>query len=60
MSWDGVPDMVADANEFPGDFFDGDVPGRARGLGVIFTDVETQGRRSPPARLSGRVRDAPA
>ena len=32
INWDGVPDALSDPNLFPGDFFNGDVPGRARGI----------------------------
>jgi hypothetical protein len=32
INWDGVPDAFSDPNEFPGDFFNGNVPGRARGI----------------------------
>lgn len=32
INWDGVPDGSSDPNAFPGDFFNGATPGRARGL----------------------------
>lgn len=32
INWDGVPDAFADPNLFPGDFFNGSTPGRARGV----------------------------
>lgn len=35
INWDGVPDAVSSPNAFPGDFFNGNVPGRARG--ALFT-----------------------
>ncbi len=37
IDWDGVPDAFADPNAFPGDFFNGDVPGRARGIEFVPT-----------------------
>lgn len=32
VNWDGVPEPVSSPNPFPGDFFNGAVPGRARGI----------------------------
>lgn len=32
INWDGVPDIRSDPNPFPGDFFNGNVAGRARGI----------------------------
>jgi hypothetical protein len=32
INWDGVPDASADPNPFPGNFFNGSVAGRARGI----------------------------
>ena len=32
INWDGVPDAFAEPNLFPGDFFNGNTPGRARGI----------------------------
>ena len=32
INWDGVPAAFADPNPLPGDFFNGDAPGRARGI----------------------------
>ncbi len=31
INWDGVPDSASSPNAFPGDFFNGTTPGRARG-----------------------------
>lgn len=35
INWDGVPIAATSPNAFPGDFFNGNVPGRARG--VVFS-----------------------
>jgi hypothetical protein len=35
INWDGVPDEFSDPNPFPGDFFNANLPGRARG--AVFT-----------------------
>ena len=35
INWDGVPPAFSSPNAFPGDFFNGGVPGRARG--VVFS-----------------------
>jgi hypothetical protein len=32
INWDGVPAALSSPNNFPGDFFNGDTPGRARGI----------------------------
>lgn len=32
INWDGVPDSSSDPNLFPGNFFNGSTPGRARGI----------------------------
>ncbi len=32
VNWDGVPAGATDPNPFPGDFFNGSTPGRARGI----------------------------
>lgn len=32
INWDAVPDAVSDPNVFPGNFFNGNVAGRARGI----------------------------
>jgi hypothetical protein len=32
INWDGLPDSLSDPNLFPGDFFNGSTPGRARGI----------------------------
>lgn len=37
INWDGVPDGFSDPNPFPGNFFNGSTPGRARG--VVFNPV---------------------
>ena len=35
INWDGVPEAVSSPNAFPGNFFNGNTPGRARG--AVFT-----------------------
>jgi hypothetical protein len=32
INWDGIPDSLSDPNLLPGDFFNADIPGRARGI----------------------------
>src|SRR4051812_42532028 len=32
INWDGVPAALSSPNNFPGNFFNGDIPGRARGI----------------------------
>ncbi len=32
INWDGIPDAFSDPNLLPGDFFNADIPGRARGI----------------------------
>lgn len=39
INWDGVPDAFSAPNAFPGDFFNGNTPGRARG--VVFSTPGT-------------------
>ena len=39
INWDGVPDAASSPNAFPGDFFNGATPGRARG--ALFTTPGT-------------------
>lgn len=34
INWDGVPEASSDPNPFPGDFFNGTTPGRARGAAL--------------------------
>lgn len=37
INWDAAPDSISDPNLFPGDFFNGTTPGRARG--ITFSNV---------------------
>ncbi len=41
IDWDGVPNAFADPNPFPGNFFNGNVPGRARGMEFVPTGTTT-------------------
>lgn len=52
INWDGVPDTLADPNELPGDFFNADVPGRARGIEFVATG-ETTGFEVSSSSASG-------
>ncbi|MCV3273746.1 VPLPA-CTERM sorting domain-containing protein [Roseobacter sinensis] len=52
INWDGVPDTLADPNDFPGDFFNGDVPGRARGIEFVETG-DTEGFEVSSSSASG-------
>jgi hypothetical protein len=46
INWDAVPDAFSSPNAFPGNFFNGDVPGRARG--AVFTTAGTGFEVSSP------------
>lgn len=53
INWDGVPEGSSDPNAFPGDFFNGTVPGRARGIslstpGTGFLVSANAGASTPP------------
>lgn len=52
INWDGVPDQFADPNDFPGDFFNGDVPGLARGIEFVETG-DTEGFENSSSSASG-------
>ncbi|SEB07456.1 VPLPA-CTERM sorting domain-containing protein [Rubrimonas cliftonensis] len=52
INWDGVPDSLADPNAFPGDFFNGSTPGRARGIEFVATG-ETTGFEVSSSTASG-------
>ncbi|WP_298968918.1 VPLPA-CTERM sorting domain-containing protein [uncultured Roseobacter sp.] len=52
INWDGVPDSLADPNDFPGDFFNGDAPGRARGIEFKETG-DTEGFEVSASSASG-------
>lgn len=56
INWDGIPDQFADPNLLPGDFFNGNTPGRARGIEFQATGdttgfmvSSTQASGQPPA-----------
>ncbi|MBM7067167.1 VPLPA-CTERM sorting domain-containing protein [Actibacterium sp. 188UL27-1] len=52
INWDGVPDALADPNELPGDFFNANIPGRARGIEFVPTG-ETEGFEVSSSTASG-------
>lgn len=52
VNWDGVPDGFADPNPFPGGFFNGATPGRARGIEFVATG-ETTGFEVSSTSASG-------
>jgi hypothetical protein len=56
INWDGIPDGFSDPNLLPGDFFNANIPGRARGIefeatgdttGFMVSSTEASGQ--PPA-----------
>lgn len=52
INWDGVPDTFADPNTLPGDFFNADIPGRARGIEFVETG-DTEGFMVSSSTASG-------
>ncbi|XDA98811.1 hypothetical protein AB1M95_02595 [Sulfitobacter sp. LCG007] len=52
INWDGVPDSLSDPNDFPGDFFNGSTPGRARGIEFVATG-DTEGFEVSSSSASG-------
>ena len=56
INWDGVPDGFASPNAFPGNFFNGTTPGRARGIefngaGTFQVSASASNPTSTPVRF---------
>jgi len=54
INWDAAPDAISDPNPFPGDFFNAETPGRARGIefqetgdteGFLLSSTEESGQQ---------------